>query len=103
MNFEMKDMGEASFVIGIEIFRNRSQELLGLSQKAYINRILERFNMHKCSAGIIPIQKRDKFSLNQCLKNDVEHKEMESIPYVSIVGNLMYVYACTILYPKIDH
>ena len=30
-NFEMKDMGEASYMIGIEIFRNRSQGLLGLS------------------------------------------------------------------------
>ena len=30
-NFEMKDMGEASYVIGIEIFRDRSQGILGLS------------------------------------------------------------------------
>ena len=54
-NFEMKDMGEASYVIGIEIFRNRSQELLGLSQKAYINKVLERFRMEKCSASPVPI------------------------------------------------
>ena len=32
-NFEVKDMGEVSYVIEIEIFRNRSQGLLGLSQK----------------------------------------------------------------------
>ena len=31
-NFEMKDMGEATYVIGIEIFRDRSRGLLGLSQ-----------------------------------------------------------------------
>ena len=30
-NFEMKDMGESSFVIGIEIFRDRLRGLLGLS------------------------------------------------------------------------
>ena len=30
-NFEMKDMGEASYVIGIEIFRDISQGVLGLS------------------------------------------------------------------------
>lgn len=39
-NFEMKDMGEASFVIGIEIFRDRSRGLLGLSQRAYIEQVL---------------------------------------------------------------
>ena len=40
-NIEMKDMGEASYVIGIEIFWDRSQGILGLSQKAYINKVLE--------------------------------------------------------------
>ena len=44
-NFEMKDMGEVAYVIGIEIFRDQSQRLLGLSQKAYINKVLERFRM----------------------------------------------------------
>lgn len=94
-NFEMKDMGEASYVIGIEIFRNRSQGLLGLSQKEYINKVLERFRMEKCSAGIVPIQKGDKFSEKQCPRNDLERKEMESIPYASVVGSLMYAQTCT--------
>jgi len=56
-NFKMEDMGEASYVMGIEIFQNRSQGLLGLSQKAYINKVLERFRMEKCSSSPIRIQK----------------------------------------------
>ena len=36
-NFKMVDMGEANYVIGIEIFRNRSRGVLGLSQKGYID------------------------------------------------------------------
>ena len=94
-NFEMKDMGEASYVIGIEIFRDRSQGLLGLSQKAYINKVLERFGMQNCSASVVPIQKGDKFSLNQCPKNELEHRHMENIPYASIVGSIMYAQTCT--------
>ena len=94
-NFEMKDVGEASYVIGIEIFHDRSQGLLGLSQKGYIEKILERFNMNKFLGGIVPIQKRDKFSLMHYPKNDVECKEMESIQYASIVGSMMYVQTCT--------
>ena len=31
----------------------------------------------------------------QCLKNDVEHKQMEFIPYASVVGSLMYLQTCT--------
>jgi len=76
-NFEMKDMGETYYVIGIEIFCDRSQGLLGLSQNAYINKVLERFRMDKCLASPVPIQKGDKFSLMQCPKNDLEQKQME--------------------------
>ena len=30
-NFEMNDMGEASYVLDVKIFRDRSKRLLGLS------------------------------------------------------------------------
>jgi len=73
-NFEMKDMSEAYYVIGIEIFCDRSQGLLGLSHKAYINKVLERFRIDKCSTSLVPLKKRDKFSLMQCPKNDLERK-----------------------------
>ena len=82
-------------MIGIEIFRDRSQGLLGLSQKAYINKVLERFGMQNCSASVVPIQKGDKFSLNQCPKNELEHRQMENIIYASIVGSIMYAQTCT--------
>jgi len=88
-------MGKAFYVIGIEIIPDRSQGLLGLSQKAYINKVLERFKMEKCSASVVPIQKGDKFSLMQCPNNELEHKEMERIPYASIVGSLMYAQTFT--------
>ena len=51
--------------------------------------------MNNCSAGVVPIQKGEKFSLMQCQKNDVERKQMESIPCASVVGNLMYLQTCT--------
>lgn len=41
-NFEMKDKGETSYVIGIEILHNRSYKLL-VSQKTYIDKIIKRF------------------------------------------------------------
>ena len=31
-NFEMKDMGEADYIIGVKILRDHSKKLLGLSQ-----------------------------------------------------------------------
>ena len=41
-SFDMKDMGDASYVICIKIHKDRNQGTLGLSQESYINKILER-------------------------------------------------------------
>uniref|UniRef100_A0A2N9F3Y6 Retrovirus-related Pol polyprotein from transposon TNT 1-94 n=1 Tax=Fagus sylvatica TaxID=28930 RepID=A0A2N9F3Y6_FAGSY len=94
-NFDMKDMGEASYVIGIKIHRDRFQGILGLSQETYINKVLKRFRMNDCSPSVAPIVKGDRFNLNQCPKNDLEREQMKNIPYASAVGSLMYAQVCT--------
>ena len=94
-NFEMKDLGNASFVLGIQILRDRSQGILRLSQKSYIEKVLNRFGMKDCSSGDTPVAKGDKFSLTQCPKNNLEIEEMQKIPYASVVGSLMYAQVCT--------
>ena len=71
-NFDMKDMGETSYVIGIKIHRERARRILGLSQETYLNKVLERFNMKNCSSSVAPILKGDKCDLNRCPKNDFE-------------------------------
>ena len=63
-NFDMKDMGDASYVIGIKIHRDRYWCVLGLSQETYINKVLESFWMKDCSPNIAPIMKGDMFNLN---------------------------------------
>jgi hypothetical protein len=39
--FDMKDMGEASYVLGVEIHRDRNKRLLSLSQKTYIQSVMK--------------------------------------------------------------
>ena len=94
-NFEMKDLGNASFVLDIQIYRDRSNGILGLSQKAYIDKVLSRFGMKDCAREDTLIVKGDKFSLLQCPRNEIEKKEMENIPYTSIVWTLLYAQICT--------
>ena len=88
-NCKMKDMGEISYVIGIKIHRDRSKKTLGLSQKAYIEKILEKFRMKDCAQA--PIVKREKFNQSQYLQNNLEWEEMKSILYAFAIGSLMYI------------
>jgi len=91
----MKDLKDTSFVIGIHIQRDRTSEILGLSQKAYINKVLNRYGMKNCSQGDTPVTKRDKLSLLQCPKNNLQKEQMKDIQYASILGSLMYYQVCT--------
>jgi hypothetical protein len=95
MHFDMKDLGEALYVLGIQILHDRTNGILGLSQKTYIEKILSRFNMQSCSIGKAPIVKSDKLSKSQCPQNDEERAHMQTIPYASLVGSLMYAQVCT--------
>jgi hypothetical protein len=45
-SFSMKDLGEASYIFGIKIYRDRSKRLIGLSQNMYTDNVLNRFNMN---------------------------------------------------------
>jgi hypothetical protein len=91
-NFNMKD---ASYVLGIEIHRDRTRAMLSLSQKAYIQKVLKRYNSHECSATLVLFTKGDKLRIFQCPRNQLEMNETKSIPYASAVGCIMYAQLST--------
>jgi hypothetical protein len=46
--FEMKDLGPANKILGMQIHRDRVSRKIWLSQKSYVKKILQRFNMQDC-------------------------------------------------------
>ncbi|GJS17995.1 copia protein [Tanacetum coccineum] len=53
--FTMKDLGEAAYILGIKIYRDRSRRIIGLSQNAYIDKILKWFKMDASKYGLSSI------------------------------------------------
>ena len=51
--------------------------------------------MQECKPSNTPVAKGDKFNLSQYPRNDFGVKEMQKIPYASIVESLMYAQVCT--------
>jgi hypothetical protein len=43
------------YILDIKIYRDRSKRLIGLSQDAHIDKILNRFNMHDSKKGFLPM------------------------------------------------
>ena len=52
-SFSMKDLGEAAYILGIKIYRDRSKSLIGLSQDTYIDKVLKRFNMEETKKRVL--------------------------------------------------
>jgi hypothetical protein len=94
-HFDMKDLDEASYVLGIEIHQDRRKGVLGLSQKSYIEKVLKKFNMHKCNLTPAPIVKGVKFGKFQCPRNQSEINEIKAVLYASSIGSLMYAQVYT--------
>nr|GEV68059.1 retrotransposon protein, putative, Ty1-copia subclass [Tanacetum cinerariifolium] len=53
--YVMKDLGEATFILGIKIYRDRSKRLIELIQSAYMDKILKRYRMDTSKRDYIPI------------------------------------------------
>ena len=91
----MKDSGEAKYVLGIKIIRDRQNKTLALSQATYIDKLLEHFNMQNSKKGEIPTCSGVFLSKEQCPKTPQEKEDMRQYPYASAVGSLMYAMLCT--------
>ncbi|KAL0295440.1 UNVERIFIED_CONTAM: Retrovirus-related Pol polyprotein from transposon TNT 1-94 [Sesamum radiatum] len=86
--FSMKDMGEASYFLGIKIYKDRSRRMLWFTQSSYIEKVLKRFKMEYSKRGLLPMRHGIKLSKKQSPKSDEEFKRMSSITYASAVGSI---------------
>ena len=92
--FQMKDLGEASYILGIQIIRDRKNKILALSQASYIDKVLARFSMQDSKKGLLPTRHGIILSKEQCPKTPQEEEDMRRIPYASTVGSLLYAMLC---------
>ena len=91
----MKDLVDATYILGIKIYRDRSRRLLGLSQSTYIDKMLMRFSMDQSKRGFLPMVHGVSLSKSMCPKTQEERDHMSRIPYASATGSIMYAMLCT--------
>ncbi|KAH9791940.1 CCHC-type domain-containing protein [Citrus sinensis] len=99
--FEMKDLGYAKKILGMEIRRNRSKGIMFLSQEKYLRKVLETFDMSKAKPLQLPLASHFRLSNLQCPQTEAQKQGMASVPYANAVGCLMYVMVLT--RPDIAH
>lgn len=90
-NFKMKDLGNASSILGIRIIRNTKFNTITIGQAGYVRRILKRFNMEECNPVNSPMEIGTKISKEMCSQNEDEKEEMSKIPYRQAIGSLLFL------------
>jgi len=88
--FEMKDLGPARKILGMEITRDREQGTLELSQSEYVAGVLRAFGMDQSKVSQTPLGAHFKLRAanEKTLARDAEY--MKSVPYPNAIGSIMY-------------
>ena len=92
--FEMKDLGAAKRILGMEIWRDRRAGLLYISQQKYIEKVLQSFQMENCKPVSTPLAAHFRLDASALPSTDEERDYMSRVPYSSAVGSLMYAMVC---------
>ena len=100
-HFEMTDLGEAHWLLGVEIRRDRAKRTLSLSQGAYVQTVLGRFNLENANTVTSPMDPSVHLTKSQSPATDEEKEDMASVPYRELIGSLMYAAVAT--RPDIAH
>ncbi len=89
-HLECDNMGELSWMLEIEIKRDRQKWLIRLSQETYIRNILERYGFQDIKPVVTPVDP----SIDLNIKEDITEEEQEYITdkqYRGAIGALMYL------------
>ena len=52
--FSKKDLSEATYILGIKIYKDRSRRLIRLSMSTYLDKFLKKFKMDQSKKELLP-------------------------------------------------
>jgi len=92
----MKDLGQAQFVLGIAVQRDRTLKTITISQSAYVRSILSRFRQDNSKPAFTPLDAGARLSkADSPIEGSVEHLAMANVPYLQAVGAIMFLMLAT--------
>jgi len=94
-HFEVTDLGELHWMLGIEVKRDRSGRMVHLSQQAYIDAILRRYHLSDLKLLSMPMDHQVRLSSDQAPASAAECAMMCNVPYRKAVSALNWAALAT--------
>ena len=86
-HFEMTDLGELGWILGIRVKHDRISKTISLSQAAYIDLVVKRFNLVDAPPLQTPIDPNAQISKVQSPTTEKQLDDMRNVPYREAVGS----------------
>jgi len=93
-HFDMKDLGDAKWILQMEVTQSDDRKKVTLSQSQYIEDILERHGMANCHPVKTPMESGLSLPV-------LTEPEVDVTIYQQLIGSLMYAMVCT--HPDISY
>jgi transposase InsO family protein len=93
--FDLSDLGPARHFLGMHITRDREQRIITVSQKAYLEKILENAGMSQCNPVSTPMTPGITLQKATRAPTQEEVVTIASIPYRRTIGELNYAMRTT--------
>ncbi|GJZ18871.1 retrotransposon protein, putative, ty1-copia subclass, partial [Tanacetum coccineum] len=86
--FDMKELGEANKILGMEIIKDRSCKIMRVSQFGYVSKLLNRYRLDIEKSVQMPFGGNFKLSLKDYSVRDYDDERMSKVSYGNAVGSL---------------
>lgn len=93
--FEMTDLGELKFFLGMEINQDSTKGQVTMRQTKFLKSILLKFGMQDCKPVKTPQDPGSKLTKNICNGGCKHEDTMKNVPYRNAVGGIMYLMVAT--------
>lgn len=95
--FDVRDLGEAKYFLGMSLNRNRAEHTLKMSQHRLASELVDKYGLKEAKTKSIPMS--PSIRITQTQEDKILDKEVYR--YSELVGNLLYLSVCT--RPDIAH
>ena len=87
--FDVRDLGEADFFLGMDIHRDRTNKTLKIGQHRLVSELVDKYGLGECKGKTIPLSPSSK------LTKTGEPLDRDKFGYSELIGSLLYISVCT--------
>ncbi len=89
-HFELVDLGDINWLLGVSVTRNLEDKTISLGQQAYVEQILDCFGLSNAHPDVTPMEPSADYHFDSPAVSPTLLSSAEKTTYREMIGSLMY-------------